>query len=78
MRDLIRITALAAFVGATGTPSLGTWSRDGEGLTMVENGWPCGVEIVGFASHESRRRVHSPGQPVDLRLVPATGAAGAQ
>lgn len=55
----------------TGTPSLGTWSRDGDGLTIVEEGRPHRVEVLNLTHDEWRVRVHSPGEPVDIRLVPA-------
>ncbi len=59
----------------SGTPSLGTWRRDGDGFTMVEEGRPYRVDILALSDAEFRIRSHNPGQPVDIRLVPATGAA---
>jgi hypothetical protein len=55
------------------TPSLGTWRRDGDGFTMVEEGRPYRVDILALSDAEFRIRSHNPGQPVDIRLVPATG-----
>ncbi len=57
------------------TPSFGTWRRDGDGFTMVEDGRPYRVDILALTDQEFRIRSHNPGQPVDIRLVPATGAA---
>jgi len=53
------------------TPSLGTWRRDGAGFTMVEDGRPYRVDILALTEEEFRIRSHNPGQPVDIRLVPA-------
>ena len=53
------------------TPSLGTWRRDGDGFTMVEEGRPYRVDILALTDQEFRIRSHNPGQPVDIRLVPA-------
>jgi len=54
-----------------GTPSLGTWRSDGDGFTMVEDGRPYRVDILALTEEEFRIRSHNPGQPVDIRLVPA-------
>lgn len=61
----------------TGTPSLGTWQRTGDGLTMVEDGRPYRVEILSLTGAEFRIRSHNPGEPVDIRLVPADDATAA-
>ena len=53
------------------SPSLGTWRRDGDGFTMVEDGRPYRVDILELTDQEFRIRSHNPGQPVDIRLVPA-------
>lgn len=55
----------------TGTPSLGTWKREAGGLTMVEDGLAYATDIVSLTDDEFRIRSHNPGQPVDVRLVPA-------
>ncbi len=57
----------------SGTPSLGRWRRDGDGFTMIEEGRPYRVDILALSDAEFRIRSHNPGQPVDIRLVPATG-----
>jgi hypothetical protein len=59
----------------TGTPSLGRWSRAGDGLTMIEQGMSHPTEIVALTATEFHIRSHNPGQPVDIRLVPATTTA---
>ena len=59
----------------TGTPSLGRWSRTGEGLTMIEDGISYATDIVALSADEFRIRSHNPGTTVDIRLVPATDAA---
>ena len=56
---------------AGGTPAFGRWSRTGEGLTMVEEGRSYPTDIVSLTADEFRIRSHNPGQPVDIRLVPA-------
>jgi hypothetical protein len=56
----------------TGTPSLGRWLRAGDGLTMIEDGISHPTDIVALTATEFRIRSHNPGQPVDIRLVPAT------
>jgi hypothetical protein len=59
----------------TGTPSLGRWSRSGEGLTMIEGGISYATDIVALSADEFRIRSHNPGTAVDIRLVPAAGDA---
>jgi hypothetical protein len=59
----------------TGTPSLGRWSRRGDGLTMVEAGLTYATDIVALSADEFRIRSHNPGTALDIRLVPATGEA---
>jgi hypothetical protein len=54
-----------------GTPALGTWSDEGGALTMVEEGIPYKVDILGLSQSEFRIRSHNPGEPVEIRLVPA-------
>ena len=55
------------------TPALGTWRRDGDGFTMIEEGRPLRVDILTLTDQEFRIRSHNPGQPVDIRLIPARG-----
>jgi hypothetical protein len=56
---------------STGTPALGRWSRAGDGLIMVEEGQSHPTDIVSLTADEFHIRSHNPGQPVDIRLVPA-------
>ena len=64
----------------TGTPALGTWRQDGDGLTMVEEGRPYRIDVLSLTATEFAIRSHNPGTPVDIRFVRADGetaAAGA-
>ena len=54
-----------------GKPSLGTWSRAGDTLTIVEEGIPYRTGILSLSSTEFRIRSHNPGEPVEIRFVPA-------
>ncbi len=60
---------------ATGTPALGTWKRDGDGIVMIEEGRPYRVEVLALTDAEFSIRSHNPGPPVDIRFVRADGAA---
>jgi hypothetical protein len=59
----------------SGTPSLGRWSPAGAGLTMIEGGISHPTDIVALTATEFHLRSHNPGQPVDIRLVPAATTA---
>jgi hypothetical protein len=52
-------------------PALGTWKRDGSGLTMVEESIPYKVDILNLNAAEFRIRSNNPGGAVEIRLVPA-------
>ena len=53
------------------TPSLGSWRyRDGH-LTITEEGLEYDVEILELSEDAFRIRIHSPGEPVDIRFKPA-------
>lgn len=54
-----------------GTPMHGKWSFADGALTMVEEGIPYRVEILGLEAGVFRIRSHNPGEPVDITLVPA-------
>lgn len=54
-----------------GKPSLGTWSNDGGTLTMVEEGVPRKVDVLGLSKTELRIRINGRGEPVEIRFVPA-------
>lgn len=54
-----------------GTPALGRWRhRDGR-LTITEEGLSYDVEILELSQNAFRIRIHSPGEPVDIRFEPA-------
>lgn len=63
------------FASPFGTPAFGTWSLDGESLTMVEEGVPYEVEIRSLSEGGFEIRSHNPGGFVDIRFVSATRAA---
>ena len=63
------------FASPHGKPALGTWSSDDRGLTIVEEGLPYRVDILALSATELRIRVHNPGEPVEIRLVPAEGSS---
>jgi hypothetical protein len=52
-------------------PMVGRWARRDGGLTMVEEGREYATDILALTEDEFRIRSHNPGQPVDIRLVPA-------
>lgn len=54
-----------------GKPTLGTWNGKGDALTMVEEGIPYKVDILGLTKTEFRIKSHNPGESVEIRLVPA-------
>ncbi|MEO6462391.1 MAG: hypothetical protein ABIP29_04895, partial [Candidatus Eisenbacteria bacterium] len=57
--------------GPGGTPAVGTWRRDGEGLVMVEEGIAYPTDILELTGERFRIRSNNPGQPVEITLVPA-------
>lgn len=52
-------------------PALGTWKGEGDSLTMVEEGIPYKVDVLGLTKSEFRIKSHNPGEPVEIRFVPA-------
>lgn len=54
-----------------GTPAFGTWKDEAGALTMVEESRPYPAEIVQLGADELHLRIHGPGEPVDLAMVPA-------
>jgi hypothetical protein len=52
---------------------LGTWSRSGSGLVMVEDSLSYQVDILELDADEFVIRSHNPGEPVDITMVPAEG-----
>lgn len=59
---------------ATGTPSFGQWKEEGGELTMIEEGRPALVDVLNLTATEFKLRIHGPGEPVDMTLVPAPAA----
>lgn len=57
--------------GPGGTPAVGTWRRDGDGLVMVEEGIAYPTDILELTAVVFRIRSHNPGQPVDITMAPA-------
>ena len=57
----------------TGTPMVGRWAHVGERVTMVEDGVEHTADILTLANDEFRIRSYNPGEPVELRFVPAQG-----
>ncbi len=54
-----------------GTPALGLWRYDGGRLRITEEGRDYQVEIRELNENVFRIRIHSPGEPVDIRFQPA-------
>jgi hypothetical protein len=53
------------------TPMTGSWTRNTDGLIMVEQGISYRTEILSLTADEFRIRSHNPGTPVDITLVRA-------
>lgn len=56
---------------STGKPSLGTWSQEGDELTIVEESLPYKVDVLALSETEFRIRINGPGEPVTIRFEPA-------
>lgn len=54
-------------------PSLGTWSYHANKLVMTEEGIAYPVDILALSENSFSIRMHSPGEPVDIQLVDASG-----
>ena len=52
-------------------PMLGTWSRSGAELSMVEESIPYRVEILRLTNDSFDIRSHNPGTAVDIEMSPA-------
>lgn len=55
-----------------GTPALGTWKRQDQTLTMVEERISYAVEILELSQDRFRIRLRNPGESVEMTLVPAS------
>ncbi len=60
-----------AMASPHGTPAFGTWRYDGGHLTITEEGREYEVEILELNERTFRVRIHSPGEPIDIRFKPA-------
>jgi hypothetical protein len=54
-----------------GTPRLGVWRYESDGLTMVEDGVSYPTDIVSLTANELVLRSHNPGDVVEITMVPA-------
>jgi hypothetical protein len=54
-----------------GTPVVGTWAEDLEGLVMTERGRSSKVDVLELTEERFRIRVNTPKKPTDITLVPA-------
>lgn len=53
------------------TPALGTWKRDGAGLTMVEESIAYPVDVLSLSPEEFKIASHNPGGVLEITMVPA-------
>jgi len=53
------------------TPAFGTWRYDDGRLTIIEEGLEYPTDILALNESEFRIRMHSPGEPVEIRFAPA-------
>ena len=58
-----------------GTPSLGSWKPEADGLTMVEEGIPYKADVLKLSEDEFRIMINTPGHGVEIAFVPAGGEA---
>ena len=57
-----------------GTPVLGTWAEDVEGLVMTEKGRSSKVDVLELTQERFRIRVNTPKKPTEITLVAAIKA----
>jgi membrane protease YdiL (CAAX protease family) len=57
--------------GPGGTPMVGTWRREGDGLVMVEEGIAYETDILELRDDAFRILSHNPGKAVETTMVPA-------
>jgi hypothetical protein len=57
--------------GPGGTPMVGTWRRDGDGLVMVEEGIAYETDILELRPDAFRLLSHNPGKAVEITMIPA-------
>lgn len=52
-------------------PALGSWKYEGARLTMIEEGIAYPVDVLELSAGLFSIRVHNPGDPLEITLVPA-------
>lgn len=52
-------------------PAFGQWQQDGADLVMVEEGQRYRTEVLMATENILQLRMHNPGEPVEITLVPA-------
>ena len=57
--------------GPGGTPMVGTWRREGDGLVIVEEGIAYETDILELRDDAFRILSHNPGKAVETTMVPA-------
>jgi hypothetical protein len=55
------------------TPAFGRWEYKNGALTTTEESIRYKVDILKLTRDEFRIRIHNPGEPVDITLIPAEG-----
>jgi hypothetical protein len=58
-----------------GTPAVGTWAEDVDGLVMTEKGRSAKIDVLELTADRFRLRVHTPRTPTEITLVPAVRPA---
>ncbi len=53
------------------TPAFGSWRYADGQLTIIEEGQAYPADILALTDREFRIRMHSPGEPVEIRFAPA-------
>ncbi len=59
-----------------GKPALGSWTYKNGILTLTEEGQRYTAGIVTLTPREFRIKIHNPGSPVEMTLVPAHATSG--
>ena len=52
-------------------PAFGQWQQDGADLVMIEEGQRYKTEVLMATENILQLRLHNPGEPVEMTLVPA-------
>lgn len=53
-------------------PTIGTWTYKDGSLTMIEDSLPYKVDILKLNENEFEISMNNPGEPVEIKFVPAT------